>query len=302
MKSDLVRTDLKILRGAIDMHLHTRPCLYDFLLDDIEAAQEARDAGMKAIVFKGTYESTVGRAYLVNKIVGGIKVFGGIVLNYAIGGLNPFAVNAALNLGGKIVWMPTGDAANQIKSFESLGGYKGLMPRGVTFGKYKEVGGISVLTDKDELVPDMEYILGSIADFDAILATGHLSLHEIRILLKEAKRKGVKKVILTHAESRTLKAKTEDLAELVQMGAYAEFVYSTISPRWETRTSDEIIAFMRALGPEHCIISSDLGALSTPHPVDGLRSLIQTYLEKGVSEEDLEIMLKSNQAKLLGLE
>lgn len=298
-----MRTDLKILRGSIDMHLHSSPCLYDQLLDDIEAAKEARDAGMRALVLKGLFEPTVGRAYLVSKIVGGIKVFGGIVLNYPVGGLNPFAVNASLNLGGKIVWMPTSDASNQIVSFQSkLGTYPGLAPRGSTFRKFSEVSGISVLTDKDELVPDMDYILGSIADFEAILATGHLSLHEVRILVEEARKAGVEKIVLTHAESRTLRAKTEDLAGLTKMGAYAEFVYSTVSPRWEARTTDEVMGFMRVLGPEHCIISSDLGATATPHPVDGLRSLIQTYLEKGLSEEDLEIMLKTNPSKLLGLE
>ncbi|HZT18671.1 MAG TPA: DUF6282 family protein, partial [Dongiaceae bacterium] len=87
--------------GAIDMHCHPFPDLFPRLADDIDIAVAARDAGMKALMLKCHHESTVSRAYLVQRMVPGIRVFGGVVLNSYVGGINPAAVEAALRLGGK---------------------------------------------------------------------------------------------------------------------------------------------------------------------------------------------------------
>ena len=109
--------------GAIDMHCHPFPDLFPRLADDIDIAIAARDAGLKALMLKCHHESTVSRAYLIQRIVPGIRVFGGVVLNSYVGGINPAAVEAALRLGGKEVWMPTIDAGYHAEVHGGTGGY-----------------------------------------------------------------------------------------------------------------------------------------------------------------------------------
>jgi len=91
-----VRLDVELLKGSCDLHDHTGPAMFERLVDDFEAAKQAGDAGMKAIVLKDHHDDTSRRAYLTRKVVPGIEVFGSVVLNYWTGGLNPFAVDVAI--------------------------------------------------------------------------------------------------------------------------------------------------------------------------------------------------------------
>src|SRR5208282_6917456 len=114
-------TDSKLLMGACDLHVHSAPDLYVRFMNDLEIAKDAADAGMKAVVLKCHVEDTAGRAYLVRKAVPGVQTFGGVVLNHAVGGLNPTAVEASIGLGGKIVWMPTRDSKKHRAHFGETG-------------------------------------------------------------------------------------------------------------------------------------------------------------------------------------
>ena len=109
--------------GAVDLHCHPYPDLFPRLADDFDIVRAARDAGMKAIMLKCHHENTVSRAYLVQRVIPGIRVFGGVVLNYYVGGINPAAVEASLKLGGKEVWMPTVDAGYHAEVHGGTGGY-----------------------------------------------------------------------------------------------------------------------------------------------------------------------------------
>src|SRR3954453_1404201 len=78
--------------GVIDMHVHSHPDVFGRNLDDIDVAQLAKSKGMRGILLKNHISETASRAALVMKVVPGIEVFGGIVLNNAVGGINPAAV------------------------------------------------------------------------------------------------------------------------------------------------------------------------------------------------------------------
>src|SRR5262245_31031887 len=108
--------DAPSLAGVIDLHAHVAPetTLLNFrrAVDAFEAAQIARIYGMRGLVFKEHTTETASWAYLVSQMVPGIELYGGIVLNRAVGGINPVAVEAmALTRGGrgKVVYMPTVD-------------------------------------------------------------------------------------------------------------------------------------------------------------------------------------------------
>ena len=146
------RLDLELLRGAIDIHVHSYPDLFKRFSAE-EIARNARDMGMRAIVFKHHHLPTVDRAYYVMQNIKGIDLFPSITLNYAVGGINPFAVEFALKMGAKIIWMPTIDTAKQKEVFGTLGGYGSQQSFSLP-AFYRETEGIYLLDKKARLNPN----------------------------------------------------------------------------------------------------------------------------------------------------
>ncbi len=109
------RLDLDLLRGGIDIHVHQAPSLFHrhYFVDVVRDAQEK---GLRAVVLKSHHMMTTDRASWAMEKVEGIDVFGSIVLNLVHGGLNPFAVDHALRMGAKVVWMPTIDTVKRKRS------------------------------------------------------------------------------------------------------------------------------------------------------------------------------------------
>ncbi|MEM2094719.1 MAG: DUF6282 family protein [Candidatus Bathyarchaeia archaeon] len=294
----------KALKDTIDFHIHSGPDTWSGisgpsggtrLIDDFEAAEMAREAEMKGIVLKSHDMISSARAYLVSRKVPGIHVFGGVVLNYPVGGINPTAVKSAVKFGGglgKVVWLPTKDAANDLtpKSVE----------RRRSFGR----PGLTI-TQEGELIPEMEEVLNVVAENDLVLATAHTSLEEKQILLEETHRLGLRKVLITHPESRLsgILMNIQVQREIVSRGAYLEYCFENTMPlSLEHIRIDQYVDAVRAIGPEHIILSTDFGQVYNPTPVDGLRMFIVSLIQRGLSQSDIDMMTKSNPAKLLGIE
>src|SRR5258705_5836209 len=103
------------IRGLIDFHTHASPDVFGRSVDDDELASLAAARQMEAVVFKSPVTLTADRAWLARKHVPGVKVFGGVTLNSAVGGLNPQAVEWMWRMQGgfgRVVWFPTFDADN----------------------------------------------------------------------------------------------------------------------------------------------------------------------------------------------
>lgn len=111
------------LCGAFDLHIHAAPDCFDRIGNDIEIAQQAKAAGMRAIAIKSVYESTVSRAWHTMQSVEGLTVYGGVTMDHHVGGVNPAAVDPCLKMGGKIVWMPTYHAEGHRRAFGCIGGF-----------------------------------------------------------------------------------------------------------------------------------------------------------------------------------
>ena len=279
-----------LLKGAIDMHMHPGPTPGPCRLDAIEAARQAQQAGMKAIVLK-SHSYTAAVAIIVGQLVPGIEVIGSICLNYEVGGLNFHAVLNAAGLGAKVVWMPTFSAANSINKMRALG-----LPL--------EGDGIFLLDESGKLVPEMERILSIIKDKDMVLATGHISPEEAFVLIKEANKAGIRKLVITHPTDKEFAENhftVDDLQELVQMGAFIEFTLIGILPNEFCHDPAQLVRTIRTIGPEHCIVSTDLGQPQNPLPVEGMRLFMATLLHHGITQDEVALMIKTNPAKLLGL-
>jgi hypothetical protein len=284
------------VEGAVDLHFHSFPDLFPRVADDLEIARAAREAGMAALLFKCAIESSVSRAYLVQRMVPGIRLFGGIVLNSYVGGINPAAVETALKLGGKQVWMPTIDAAYHARVYGSTGRYD-MQAGGKTSSE-----GIGVLDEAGKLTPEVEEVLALVAQHNAILGTCHLSPEEIFVLVRRAREVGVEKILLTHPYFKVPGLDIEQIVELARMGAIPEFGYCTVSPAWHYATPEMVAETVKRVGASRCVLMTDVGQRHNPLPHEALRVFAQTVFEKGVSAEDVRRMIAENPLDLLDVD
>ena len=281
----------KFVAGSIDMHLHSGITKGPARVDVIEAAEQARQAGMKALVYK-SHSYTAAVATLVDRMIPDVKIFGSICLNYEVGGINVHAVENAIMLGAKVVWMPTFSSANSINMMRA----QGFPAKGE---------GFSILDNKGNLVPDITPILKFIKENDLVLATGHISPEEIFALVEEAQQTGINKIIITHPTDKEFMEKVltlEEMQQLAKVGAYMEFTIIGILPNEFCHHPADLVKVIKSIGAEHCIVSTDLGQPQNPLPVEGMRLFIATLLHHGISPEEVELMVKKNPAALLNLE
>jgi hypothetical protein len=289
----------ELLRGAIDLHTHSSPSFFDRLLDDVGLAEQARAAGMRAVLYKAHEQDTTGRAALARRAVPGIEAFGGVVLNHAVGGLNPAAVDASIRLGGRMVWMPTMSAQHHIGFFG--GSHFGSRMRGNT-PTAGPPHGLTVLDQTGALRPEVQEILQLIATAGICLSTGHLSLAEVRALVPAARTAGVTRILVTHPDLRLSGIGVADQRALADAGAILEKDVNTLGPPWHSITLEALVHSIREVGPARCVLATDYGQLHSPAPVEGMRIFVQLCLEQGISEAEVRTMVADNPARLLGLD
>jgi len=283
------------LEGTIDFHVHSGPDESARSLDDIEVASKAREYKMRAIVLKNHLTMTADRAYIAQKIVPGIEVFGGIVLNRAVGGINPEAVWRMVNFTGrrgKVVWLPTMDAVNHIQFFK------------------EDRKGVNLLDENGKPIPELLEVFKIIAENDLVLEMGHSSAKEILTLIPAAKEFGVKKILVTHAMQDPVRLSLDDMKEVARLGGYIEhaFLGTLLGPQahqawmrnWSNIPISEFAKAIKAVGARSCILSTDLGQAMNPIHADGMRAFIQGLGKEGITDEEIDLMARKNPAKLLG--
>lgn len=282
--------------GVIDMHVHAHPDVFGRNMDDIDVAQLAKARGMRGIVLKNHISETASRAALVMKVVPGIEVFGGVVLNNAVGGVNPAAVewmHRVYGSRGKVVWLPTFESDKHVKTFSSPDA-KGL-----------------VVAPGGTVTPQTEEILKIIARENLVLATGHIHPEEILAVVKRANELGVKNMIITHGFTNVPGLTLEQAKQVVELGAmievcYLQFLAGPGAPlpfllHWKQVNAKHVGDAVKAFGAKGIVISSDLGqSANMTHP-DGLEVAIAAMKKEGLSDADIDTMMRKNPAKLLGL-
>lgn len=250
------------LAGFIDTHLHTAPDVKPRILNDVEAAEDAKNEEMEAVVIKSHVESTAGRAILVENITG-FKVIGGVCLNSSVGGLNPDAVKVTVDLGGKIVWFPTISAP-------------------LISINYKNT----------------EDILNLIAENDLVLATGHLKPEDIFKVIDYAKSAGINKIIINHPLTRVVGANIDEQKEMAKY-AYLEHCFVACMKKHDNLDPKIIANAIKEVGPEKCIMATDFGQAHNPKPVEGMKMFVNSMLEKGIKKSDIDQMCIENPSKLI---
>jgi hypothetical protein len=288
----------KLLQGAVDLHVHSGPGLIPRSLDHAEAVKQALAVGMRGLVVKDQHSMTSGSVYFLKEYVfkgAPISFFGGLVLNNTGGGISPYTVDCAIKYGGKIIWMPTLSAKNHIDVHSK--GHKTSFPD--TKEKPLEEIPLTILDQKGNIIPQVIEILKLIARADVVLATGHLHLNEIKLLIAEAKKQGVKRILMNHPEF-IVNASLEEQVNFANQGVVIEHSYALV--RSKELTKEYLVEMIRKVGAERTTIGSDMGQAYNPYPVQGLKDCIKDLLDMGVKDEEIDLVLRKNPAKLIGLE
>jgi predicted TIM-barrel fold metal-dependent hydrolase len=285
---------LELLEGAIDIHVHSAPDVYPRILNDVELARHAKEMGMRAILIKNHFTETAGRAQVATAETD-FAVFGGIALNFSVGGLNSHAVELALKLGAKTVWLPTLHSRKFVLDKSHVAHLAGEIREGLE--------GIYLLNKDGSLTEELFPIFDLIGQWGSSLATGHISKEEAKSVVAAAAKRGVKKIVVTHPLASFVDYSVDEMKEILDLGAtYLEHVYNdTTRQVSHPITREALFSGIQAVGASHCIMSTDSGQWLNPVPAQQMGIYIQDMLNFGFSPQEIRTMVSDNPATLLGL-
>ena len=290
-----------LLRGAYDTHIHVAPDVVPRIVDDVTLARRFAELGMDGFTLKSHYTSTAERASVVRAAVPGIEALGAIVLNRAVGGMNPLAVEVAAREGARTVWLPTVDAVNESHERDAPVGAKvpvwvklqlELREQGI------EIPPVPVVDDAGAVLPETRAVLERIAHHGMLLATGHLARDEIFAVVDAAIETGIEEIVITHPEFPAQSLSVPDQQALAQRGALLERCMTT--PHTGKIAWEDWIENIRAVGPEHSVLSTDLGQVFNPPVEDGMGIMVDRLLEAGLNEEEVQVMAVANTRRVAG--
>jgi hypothetical protein len=275
----------RLLKGALDLHFQMDPWTPGALNGQagIAEVRVARSRGMRGLVIKDHNEPTAPLAYHLRPEVPGLELYGGFVLNLPNGGVNPagveFMATKISGEPGRIVWMPAGDTAKEVRAS-------------------KTPDGPFVAVSRDgELLPEVKQVIAIVAKHGLVIASGHILPEEALMVFREAKRQGVQHMIATHAFDLAGKMTVEQMQEAAKIGAFIEFDF-------RNTLEDGRMDAIRKVGPEFCFLSEFWTKVSAPKEYGGLEG-VGAFAEKmrahGFTDRELDLLFKENPAKALGL-
>jgi hypothetical protein len=273
------------IKGLIDFHTHAAPDVFGRAVDDDELASLAAAREMEAVVFKSHVTITADRAWLARKHVSGVKVFGGVTLNHAVGGLNPQAVEWMWRMQGghgRVVWFPTFDADNHVRR-------AGTAP-----------SGIRVVDEDGTVLPAAREILRICARQQLVAHTGHASADQALALIAAAREEGCDRIVVTHAQFDVVDMTEPQMKKAAAMGAKMELcalgmLVGPEAPLEWMRHSPRVplartAACIRSVGARHFVLGTDLGQSGNPTPADGLQMFVAGLQAEGLTRDEIDTM------------
>ena len=286
-----------LLKGAIDLHVHSSPSLFPRKQTDWELIEDVKKAGMAGVVIKSHEAQTVDRTALIREKEPNLHVYGGLVLNYFTGGLSPSAVDAAIRLGAKIIWMPTFSAEQHRQFFanKKTALFNSKLPL-----IHPEIG-LEIWDENGKIIPEVHEILDLIAEANIILTTGHLAPHEVMLLVDTAKEHKIEKILIQHPDEGIAQIPFELQKLLVKKGAILEKCYLAVSDDFKDLTIEEMAKSIKRLGAENSVMITDYGQKHNIPPVKALSNFVKEMLSYGITEKEIEKMIISNPKQLLNI-
>jgi hypothetical protein len=315
------------LKGAIDLHVHAGPHLFSSprSTDPVSAAIDARDAGMRAIVYMDVFSFTVGTSWIVNQVVDDFVTYGGIILNTVYGGMNPRAVKTAVYYGSGARYVSFGAHSTYFQAYRE-GRYedgKWILLREKYPEFVEEELSRCIRIPEGKPSKELTEILQIIADNPHIyLVTGHVSNDEALRLIDLSKEFGIKKVLVSNAVVENMSE--AEIEKAIEGGAYLErclaaHTHTTPIPKThyyveeKYRAMDEglqgttsggvagVAEQIKKFGADHFVIGTDFGVYTLPKPVEGMREFIACLMDCGLSDDEIRKVSSINPGKLLDL-
>ncbi len=317
----------RLLKGAIDIHIHAGPHIFSSprRVDPFQAAVNAREAGMRAIVFMDVFEMSNGTSWLVNRVVPDFKTYGGLILNTVYGGMNPRAVKTALSYGDGAKYVSFGAHSTHYQASREGRLVDGrFVPLSELYPEFRKELEMCIRIPVDEAPgPELDEILRLIAENPQVyMITGHVSAEEAVRLVELAGEYGIGRVVVSSAVTKI--ASMDQLSHMAGGGAFIEYTlaaytHTTSIPKTHYYVEREYASIdegmegepgggvkeaaeqINELGADGCIIATDFGVYTLPDPVEGLREFIACLLDLGIPTEDITKLVKTNPERLLGL-
>lgn len=285
--------------------MHVAPDVVERKINDISLARRFGELGMDGFVLKSHYGSTAERASVVRAAVPGVNVLGAISLNRAVGGMNPLAVEIAAREGARTVWLPTVDSVNESHEREAWAGRsQAKVPVWVKLQLELRQQGIEiepvpvVEPEDNTILPQTREVLEMIARHGMVLATGHLGRDEIFSVVDAAIEAGVQTIVITHPEFPSQNLDIDDQRLLAARGALLERCFTT--PHTGKVQWERWLENIRAAGPHHSVLSTDLGQVFNPPVEDGMALMVDRLLDSGFTDEEVHIMAVVNTRRVAG--
>lgn len=286
-----------LLKGAYELHVHSSPSIFPRKQTDWELIEDVKASGMAGIVLKAHEAQTIDRAKLIRDKEPGLHVYGGLALNYFTGGLSPTAVDAAIRLGAKIIWMPTFSARQHQEHFAKK--------KTRFFNSERPLihpsKGLEIWDENKRILPEVHDILDLIAEANITLATGHISPDEVKALVDAAAEHKVDKILIQHSDLGIARIPFTLEQELVKKGAILEKCYLAASSDFNDITLEEMAQSIQEHGPDSCVMVTDYGQPHNIPPIDALSKFVEEMLAYGIKDYDIEKMITHNTKQLLGI-
>lgn len=290
------------------MHVHCGPEAIPRKYHANALAELVRQFEMETLIIKSHFTYTSDWALMAFRETG-VKIYGSVTMNQHVGGINPYALRAALGPQEdgegflKVVWMPTIHSPAHLEMQRRHGHQMDIPPEWTggelasTAMRIEDVNPVSLRSPK--VLRLLDEVLRIISDHDLVLATGHLGAEDTMFLVTRARARGIKKILLTHPLYEATKLGVEDVATMVGMDTFVEQSYAL-------HTIDHIpfevmVRYIKEVGAQYCVLTSDLGQINMPSPPEGLLDFIDHLMDGGITEEEILRMIRDNPKYLLGI-
>jgi hypothetical protein len=288
------------MQGTIDVHCHI-----DFEFSAKERKREpefqwlpkAEALGMRGVVLKSHWWPTVNVVpYILSAAQTNVALWSSVALNITAGGPNPCVVEACAELGGKMVFLPTWSARNDVER-------KGFSNRIKTYYKSHaqlENPSYYFLDDKGKLVPHGREIIECCKAHDLTLGMGHVSWQESLAFIEAAREMRFNRLVVNHAQSHIIAMPVEAMKRAADMGAFVEVCWNALAPG--RMDSPELVQQLREIGLQQVIASTDYFRPYSPNPAELFRMFLGMLHEGGLNRDEIKRVACTNPARLMGLE
>lgn len=290
----------ELLLGAVDLHCHVdlefSTSRFRKALPEWEWLPRAEAAGLRAVLLKSHLWPTVSLSpFLTELYSGSVQVATSITLNPMVGGVDPWAVEAAAEMGARAVFLPTWGSRND----RERGGFHRRLDE--AFGHFdpERLCGLSITDESGALTDGVQQVLRLAVERDLMLSTGHVSWGESLVLAREAHRLGFERLVFGHPLSASVGAPTDAIEQAAGLGAYIEVCWPTIAPG--RKDPAEVVRLVQDIGASRFVFTSDFFGGAHPSPSDLLRMLLGVLYDAGLSAKEISLAAADNPGGLLGI-